>query len=62
LAIAIAQHRFENNPDAHRHSRNFSDTLFFQRRQRIEETLPPFAGIEFPQRFEFVVHTHVPSS
>jgi hypothetical protein len=30
--------------------------LLFESRQRIEKTFAPFAGVEFLQRFEFVVH------
>ena len=56
LPVAIAQHRFENNPDAHRQSRNFPDSLLFQSRERIEKPFAAFAGIEFSQRFKFVVH------
>jgi hypothetical protein len=57
LAVAIAQNRFENNADAHRQSRNFPDSLFLQSRERIEKGFVPFAGIEFSQRFKFVVHS-----
>ena len=56
LAIAISQHRFQHNADAHRQPRNFSDALSFQCRQRIEEAFAPFARVEFPQRLKFVVH------
>src|SRR4029077_19077021 len=34
--VAVAQHRFEHNPDAYWQPRNFADLLFFQGRQRIE--------------------------
>src|SRR5882724_4178309 len=33
LPIAIAQHRFENDPDAYWQPRNFADAPLFQRRQ-----------------------------
>jgi hypothetical protein len=59
VAVAIAQHRFEHNSDAHGQVRDFPDALHLQRWQRIKETLATLAGVEFLQRFEFVVHSVV---
>src|SRR5262249_51231469 len=56
FSVAVAQHRFEHNSDAHRQARNFPDFLFFEGRQRIEPAFRAFAGLEFPQRFKFVTH------
>ena len=47
LAIAISQHRFQHNADAHRQPRNFSDALSFQCRQRIEEAFAPLPASNF---------------
>src|SRR5439155_26173380 len=57
--VAVAQHRFEDNPDAHRQPRNFANALFFQRRERKEKSFAPLTGVEFFERFGFVVHAVV---
>ena len=56
FAVAISQHRFEHDANADRQPRNLADPLLFQSRQRMEKSFAAFAGIEFLQRFEFVVH------
>jgi len=57
FAIAIAQHRFEHDANTHRKSRNFPDSLFFQRRQRMKLSGATGAGIERLECLEFV-HRH----
>ena len=56
LAIAIAQHGLEHDPDAHWQSRYFPNSLFLKRRKRIKKAIAAFPGIKFSQRFKFVVH------
>ena len=56
FSVAIAQHGFEDNPNTHRQSRNFSHTLLLQRRERIQKSLAAVAGVEFFQGLEFVRH------
>ena len=47
LAVAVAQHRFEDNPNADRQPRNVSDALFFERGQRMQKSFAAVAGVEF---------------
>src|SRR5207248_3270697 len=56
LPIAISQNRFEHDPDADRQTRNFTDALLFQRRQRMQESFPAVTGVELLQRLKFVAH------
>ena len=51
LAVAISQHRFEHDANADGQSRNFSDALLFQRRQRMQQSFAAFAGIKFLAAF-----------
>ena len=57
FAIAISQHRFENDANAHRQPRDFADALFFERGERMQKSLAATSGVEFLQRLEFVAHS-----
>src|SRR5205085_462713 len=54
--IAIAQHRFENDADTDWQPRDRAHALFFQGGKREERSFATLAGVELPQRLEFVVH------
>ena len=48
LAIDIAQHRFEHNPNADRQTRNLADTRGLQSRERIQPSLATAPKVERP--------------
>ena len=56
FAVVIAQYRFEHDTNAHRQPRNLANTLFLQRRQRMQERFVTTARVECFERFEFVSH------
>jgi len=54
-AVAVAQHRFENDADRHRQARDFCAERFFQSGKGIELAGLPGSHPEFLQRVEQIV-------
>ncbi len=58
FAVAIPEHRFENDSNADRKARDGTDALFLERGQRMEKRLAPVTGVELLQGVELVRHDY----